>query len=301
MRCGRTQEILFELYKIKEKNGDSKFTKEYERLMHTPVYVDSPLAISATEIFAKHLELFDDETRKILENGPDPLEFSGLKFTRTSGESKELNETANGSIIISASGMCEVGRIKHHLKHNLWREDSTILFVGYQAEGTLGKKIVSGEKVVKVFGEEITVNARIEYLETFSGHADMNQLLEFVEEMEKKPKKIFLVHGEAESQQNLREKLVDKFNIQVQVPNFGEIFDVSERIEKTGIIRPKHEEKYIRLQISELLEQLQEEMFIMKETVISQLKQDSDEEKIKDIKYKLRELQARMEEIKMAQ
>ena len=127
---GRTQEILYELNMIKEERSkDEKFQEEYEKLMKAPVYVDSPLAISATEIFKENEDLFDDETKEIMKRGDNPLEFSGLKFTRTADESKALNESEEPAIIISASGMCEVGRIKHHLKHNIWNPNSTILFV----------------------------------------------------------------------------------------------------------------------------------------------------------------------------
>lgn len=128
---------------------DPKFAKEYEELMKVPVYVDSPLAISATEVFKENADLFDDETQAIIKSGDNPLEFPGLKFTRTADESKALNESDIPSIIISASGMCEVGRIKHHLKHNIWNPKSTILFVGYQAPGTLGRTIVDGAKELK--------------------------------------------------------------------------------------------------------------------------------------------------------
>lgn len=159
---GRTQEILYELNVLKERQDDEKFRKEYKTLMKAPVYVDSPLAISATEIFKENANLFDEETQALIQSGDNPLEFPGLQFTKTADESKELNQKEESSIIISASGMCEVGRIKHHLKHNLWNPNSTILFVGYQAPGTLGRKIVEGEKKVKIFGEEIAVNARIE-------------------------------------------------------------------------------------------------------------------------------------------
>jgi metallo-beta-lactamase family protein len=155
---GRTQEILYELNIIKEERSkDEDFQKEYETLMRAPVYVDSPLAISATEVFKNNEDLFDDETKAIMERGDNPLEFPGLKFTRTADESKALNESDEPSIIISASGMCEVGRIKHHLKHNIWNPNSTILFVGYQAPGTLGRSIVDGAKKVKIFGEEFSV------------------------------------------------------------------------------------------------------------------------------------------------
>ena len=162
---GRTQEILYELNNLKDIRTDEEFRKKYETLMRVPVYVDSPLAISATQIFKDNMDIFDEETQEIMRRGDNPLEFPGLQFTRTAEESKELNEKNESSIIISASGMCEVGRIKHHLKHNLWNPNSTILFVGYQAPGTLGRKIVDGAKKVKIFGEEIAVNARIEYIE----------------------------------------------------------------------------------------------------------------------------------------
>ena len=170
---GRTQEILYELDMIKDQKGkDPKFEAEYDKLMHASVYVDSPLAISATEVFKNNEDLFDDETKAIMDRGDNPLEFPGLKFTRTADESKALNESDEPCIIISASGMCEVGRIKHHLKHNIWNPKSTILFVGYQAPGTLGRSIVDGAKKVKIFGEEFSVKARVEYIEGYSGHAD---------------------------------------------------------------------------------------------------------------------------------
>ena len=175
--------------------------------MTVPVYVDSPLAISATEVFRDNMDLFDEETQEMISSGDNPLEFPGLEFTRTADESKALNEKDESAIIISASGMCEVGRIKHHLKHNLWNPNSTILFVGYQAPGTLGRKIVEGAKKVTIFGEEIAINARIEYIEGYSGHADQEWLMNFVYSFIKKPKHIFLVHGEAEGQLVLKEKL----------------------------------------------------------------------------------------------
>ena len=139
---GRTQEILYELNKLKENNDDDEFIRKYRTLMNTPVYVDSPLAISATEVFKENTDLFEDEIKEEILRGDNPLEFPGLKFTITSDESKALNESNEPAVIISASGMCEVGRIKHHLKHNLWNPKNTILFVGYQAPGTLGYSIL---------------------------------------------------------------------------------------------------------------------------------------------------------------
>ena len=199
---GSTQEILYEIDKLKEDLGqDEEFYKKYEKIMNVPVYVDSPLAISATEVFKKNTELFEEEIQEKIKRGDNPLEFRELHFTQTAEESKALNMDTSPAIILSASGMCEVGRIKHHLKHNLWDPNNTILFVGYQAPGTLGRSIVDGATKVKIFGEEIAVNARVEYIEGYSGHADQTWLLNFVYSFTNPPKHIFLVHGEEEGQE----------------------------------------------------------------------------------------------------
>ena len=195
--------------------------------MQVPVYVDSPLAISATEVFQKNTELFEEEIRDEIKHGNNPLEFPGLKFTRTADESRALNANEEPCIIISASGMCEVGRIKHHLKHNLWKTNSTILFVGYQAPGTLGRTIIDGAKNVKIFGEEIAVNARVEYIEGYSGHADQEWLLNFIYSFHTPPKHIFLVHGEEEGQEVLKEKIEETVKIPVTIPNYGEMYDIT--------------------------------------------------------------------------
>ena len=197
---GRTQEILYELNAIKERKNEPEINAKYKELMNATVYVDSPLAITATEIFKRNLELFDDEAQERIKRGDNPLEFDGLKFTKTVEESVALNENTKPCIIMSASGMCDAGRIKHHLKHNLWNPLNTILFVGYQAPNTLGRRIVEGEKVVKIFGEEIAVNAQIEYIEGYSGHADQEWLMNFIYSFRDKPKKVFLVHGEERAQ-----------------------------------------------------------------------------------------------------
>ncbi len=203
---GRTQEILYEINKLKEVKDDEEFIRKYQTLMKSNVYVDSPLAISATEVFRENTNLFEPEIKEEILKGDNPLEFPGLKFTQTADESKALNEDPTPSIIISASGMCDVGRIKHHLKHNLWNPKSTILFVGYQAPGTLGYSIVNGAKKVKIFGEEIAVNARIEYIEGYSGHADQEGLMNFIYSFLDKPKHIFLVHGEEKSRRSFKRK-----------------------------------------------------------------------------------------------
>lgn len=157
---GRTQEIIYEINKTLTLPAEKVM-----RLLNTPVYIDSPLAINATEVYRKNLDCYDEEAKWYIENGDNPLDFPNLHFSRTADESRNLNKITGGCIIISASGMCEAGRIKHHLKHNLWRDKSTILFVGYQAEGTLGRRLVNGAKKVNIFGEEISVNARIETID----------------------------------------------------------------------------------------------------------------------------------------
>ena len=264
---GRTQEILYELNNLKEQKHDTDFLRKYEILMHTPVYVDSPLAISATEVFKENMELFDEDTQRLIQSGDNPLEFPGLRFTRTAQESKELNEDDEASIIISASGMCEVGRIKHHLKHNIWNPKNTILFVGYQAPGTLGRKIVDGAKTVKIFGEEISVNARIEYIEGYSGHADQEGLLNFIYSFAKKPEHIFLVHGEPEGQKVLKQKIAETTEIPVTIPSFGEKYDLSETIKMVDKIENNNSQKYVKLQVLDRLETLKEELQDMEQMV----------------------------------
>ncbi len=234
---GRTQEILYELDRIKDKRDDEEFRRKYKTLMKVPVYVDSPLAISATEVFRKNTDLFEDEVKEKMEQGDNPLEFPGLKFTQTAEESKALNESKEPSIIISASGMCDVGRIKHHLKHNIWNPKSTILFVGYQAPGTLGYSIVNGAKKVTIFGEEFAVNARIEYIEGYSGHADQEWLMNFIYSFISKPKHIFLVHGEENSEDVLKDKIIEGTRIGVTIPDFGETYELGDEIQMVNKIK----------------------------------------------------------------
>ncbi len=276
---GRTQEIVYELNKLKEKRDDEEFIKKYKTLMSVPVYVDSPLAISATEIFRENEDLFDDDVKEAINSGDNPLEFPGLQFTKTAEESKALNESDKSSIIISASGMCEVGRIKHHLKHNLWNPNSTILFVGYQAPGTLGSKLVNGEKDVKIFGEEIHVNARIEYIEGYSGHADQEWLLNFVYSFIKKPKHIFLVHGEEESQEVLKEKILDTTGIPVTIPNFGETYELNDEITMTNKIEIPSRYKALRLEVMDRMNKLKAEV----EDMTNIIKEEITTEKAKDV------------------
>ena len=274
---GRTQEILYELEKIKEKKHDEEFNRKYKTLMKVPVYVDSPLAISATEIFKKNTDLFEDEIREKIEAGNNPLEFPGLKFTRTADESKALNESQEPSIIISASGMCDVGRIKHHLKHNIWNPKSTILFVGYQAPGTLGHSIVNGAKKVTIFGEEMAVNARIEYIEGYSGHADQEWLMNFVYSFISKPKHIFLVHGEDDSQTVLKNKILEGTGIGVSIPEYGETYEISDELKIVNKLKPR-KARTLKQEVLSRLDKLDDEIKDM-ETIV---RQDMDDTNLRD-------------------
>lgn len=297
---GRTQEILYELNNLKEVKKDEEFKKKYQTLMKAPVYVDSPLAISATEVFRNNMDIFDEETREIMKKGDNPLEFPGLQFTKTAEESKALNEKNESSIIISASGMCEVGRIKHHLKHNLWNPNSTILFVGYQAPGTLGRKIVDGAKIVKVFGEDIAINARIEYIEGYSGHADQEWLLNFIYSFLKKPKTIFLVHGEPEGQMILKQKIQGTAEIPVIIPEYGEEYELNEQVQRLGMKKgiKEYARKYIRLEVLDRIQTLKEELEDMSSIVQGEmLHEDAKEEDISKINERIKELEQQIVKI----
>lgn len=187
---GRTQEMLYLIRKIKE----DRLIKNHDAF---PVWVDSPLAVEATEIYSSGLtDYYDEETLDLLGKGINPILFKELNLSITSEDSKLINSDNTPKVILSASGMCEAGRIRHHLKHNLWREDSTILFVGYQAEGTIGAKLIEGVPSVKLFGEEISVRAHIEQMDGISGHADRNMLIDWLKSIKEKPEIVFVNHGQ---------------------------------------------------------------------------------------------------------
>lgn len=218
---GRTQEILYFIRKIKTDNmvtGHDNF----------PVYVDSPMAVRATSIFQDNkLECFDEEAIELVNKGINPISFPGLKLSITSDESKAINFEETPKVIISASGMCEAGRIRHHLKHNLWRPECTVLFVGYQAVGTLGRAIVEGAKEVKLFGEPIEVRADICKLAGLSGHADKNGLIEWITAFEEKPRKVFVVHGEDSVCTSFAECLMVEHGIKAYAPYSGTVFNLA--------------------------------------------------------------------------
>ena len=211
---GRTQELIYQFNMFYEHHPEYADT-----LGKVYVYIDSPMATTATEVFKKNAQVFDDETKAYIMSGDHPLDFPNLRFTRNTADSQMLNQDKTSKIIISASGMCEAGRIRHHLKHNLWDSRNSIVFVGYQAEGTLGRMLVEGAKEVKLFGEPIMVGAEIDNLEGFSGHADQKGLLDWLGGFQKEPKHIFLVHGETQSKIDFAAKVKEVFGYEPIVVN----------------------------------------------------------------------------------
>jgi metallo-beta-lactamase family protein len=203
---GRTQELIYQFNRFYEENV--KFRDALDKIK---VYVDSPMATSATEVFRRNAQVFDEETKAYILKGNNPLDFKNLIFTRSSEESIALNFNPEPKIIISASGMCEAGRIKHHLKHNLWDPRASIVFVGYQSVGTLGRSILDGDKEVSIFGERIKVQAEIHNFQGFSGHADRDGLMEWVGGFQRAPYEIFLVHGEASAKRDLAQSIRNAF------------------------------------------------------------------------------------------
>lgn len=217
---GRTQEILYFIRQIKA----DKMIKGHDDF---PVYVDSPLAVEATEVFGDNIySCFDEEAMALVKQGVNPLKFPGLKLSITSDESKQINFVQEPKVIISASGMCEAGRIRHHLKYNLWRPESTILFVGYQATGTIGRKILEGQAEVKLFGDYIEVNAEIESLEGLSGHADKEGLLNWINAFKEKPERVFVVHGDESSADSFTTCLNNEYGYKAYAPYSGTVYDL---------------------------------------------------------------------------
>jgi metallo-beta-lactamase family protein len=262
----RTQEIIFEL---------SKLFKE-KLIPEIPVYIDSPLAISATEIFRKNENYFDDEMKKILLSGDSPLDFPNLHFTKTAEESKRLNEEVSGAIIISASGMCTAGRIKYHLLHNLYKPESCVIFVGFQAEGTIGRRLVDGAKRVKLFGEDVIVNAKIHTLGGFSAHADRDGLLEWMGKIKNPKLKVFVVHGEAETSQKFAETVRTQFGYDTYVPNWGEIVDLNTMRSRIASYGVTDTFTTVDREVEALSESLK--------SLVGQYKRARDERRIRDMK-----------------
>ncbi len=248
---GRTQEMLYFIRKIKEDNLLPEFP-------NFEVYVDSPLAVGATTVFQENIaQCFDEEAMELVKKGINPIGFRGLKLSITSDDSKAINFDEKPKVIISASGMCEAGRVRHHLKHNLWREESTILFVGYQAVGSLGRALLDGAKEVKLFGEEIKVCADIRKLDGVSGHADREGLLTWIGSFKKKPKQVFVVHGEDTVCDIFAQTIQEEIGFDAMAPYSGASYDLiagewichgtKKYIEKKKAVSVKENRVYERL------------------------------------------------------
>lgn len=218
---GRTQEMLYFIRQIKEEgrvHGHDNFK----------VYVDSPLANEATTIFNEHIyDCFDEEAMTLVKKGINPLMFPGLKTSITSDDSKAINFDEDCKVIISASGMCDAGRIKHHLKHNLWNPNNTILFVGYQAIGTLGRALIEGATEVRLFGETVSVGAEIRQMPGISGHADVNGLLTWIRAFKEKPTKVFVTHGDDEVTEIFARRLQEELGLDSMAPFSGTVYDLA--------------------------------------------------------------------------
>jgi metallo-beta-lactamase family protein len=291
----RAQDIIYEL---------NKYYTEYiktedQDFLSVPVYVDSPLTVSATEIFLRNPDCFDEDTLKLINIGNNPLDFRNLKFTRTTEESKQINFSKESKVIISASGMCTAGRIKHHLKHNLWRKESSIVFVSYQAQGTLGRRIKEGEKVVKIFGEEIQVNAEIYSLEGFSGHADREGILQWIKSFKNKPKKIFVVHGEEEATKEISGKIEEELSIKTYIPELGESVSIEgEKVLPSGRLKINGKSKELR-EIEESIEKLKSIFWLTLQRLEHKTDHGVDSEELNNFKNKLIDIQKSILDLNM--
>lgn len=270
-----------------------------------PIYIDSPLAISATEIFKKNSEYFDDETKRLILSGENPLEPPWIIYTHSVEESKAINEDPQPGIIISASGMCDSGRIKHHLKHHLWRESSHIIFVGYQAEGTIGRRIIDGAKSIKLFGEDIAVRARIHTLGGFSAHADQRGLIEWLSHFKNPELKIFLVHGEEKVQLEFSKVIEDQIHLKTCIPQWRqrvELFSGKEISKPTILIEEENKEMiqfkesfhYILKKLDKSYKRLRHRLKRIKDKEIE--KQDLVMEELKEINKRVERLESELME-----
>ncbi len=251
---GRTQELIFELNKY---YGSSSKITPFRKV---PIYIDSPMAVSATRIFQKNADFFDNETKELIYHGDNPLEFENLHFVRDHHESMALNHAKHPKVIISASGMCTAGRIRHHLKHNLWDEKNTVIFVGYQAEGTLGRILKDGIKSVKILGEEIAVKAEIVNIDGFSGHADQEGLMEWLKAFKKKPQKVFLVHGEPQAAETLSGLIESELGIITEIPSIGYAFEMEEAVLKANsleLLEPVQRKENIKKELNQVYAQFE--------------------------------------------
>lgn len=289
---GRTQELIYELNEYYEHD------KNVEEFMKIPVYIDSPMAVLATDAFQANSYFFDEETKKLILNGDNPFSFTNLKYVRSQEESMKLNQYNFPKVIISSSGMCTAGRIRHHLKHNLWKAYNSVIFVGYQAEGTLGRIILDGAKKVKILGEEIGIEAEIYDLEGFSGHADKNVLTKWIKEFKVKPKKVFVVHGEKESSETFAGIIQNEIKLPVIIPKLGDEYEINEELvqkQHGQILEPIKQKEEIKKELQEVYDQF-ESLIYRTDKIIDPNFVDEDYDRIKN---KLLELQQKLMDVNM--
>jgi metallo-beta-lactamase family protein len=276
----RTQEILYIL-------------GEYYRsklLPDIPIFLDSPLAIKATEIFRRNKKYYDTEAMAIVNHGFDPFDMPNLKFTPSTKESMEINERPGSAIVIAGNGMCTAGRIKHHLKHNLWRAGASIVMVGFQAMGTTGRKIVEGAKAVKIFGENVSVKAKVYTIGGFSAHADQKDLIEWVSHFTESRPRVFVVHGESASSDALAAKIREDLGFEVHVPTWREKLMLKPREVITEAPQPEKSEDYLQVSLNAIID-LEKELDRIKKNLRKKGEAVSSED-IDRLKYIQEELQA---------
>ncbi len=278
----RTQEILYIL-------------GEFHRqglVPDIPIYLDSPLAIKATKIFRKNKKYYDKETRAVVDAGYDPFDMPNLKFTPTTRESMAINEKGGSAIIIAASGMCTAGRIKHHLKHNLWRTGASIVIVGFQAKGTTGRKIVDGEKQVKIFRENVAVRAKVFPIGGFSAHADQADLMEWVSHFESNPK-VFVVHGEITASETLAREIAEKLNLITHIPKWKEhLILKSKHVSVDEPVPEKEGPDMITTLLNNIIDLENELKTLRKKVKAGTLEPEFGEEKIDQLQYIREELKS---------
>ncbi|MFH1914103.1 MAG: MBL fold metallo-hydrolase [Pseudomonadota bacterium] len=248
----RSQQIIYSLFLLRKQG----------RLPHDmPVYLDSPLAIRATEIFRKHPEYFDEITKGYIENGEHPLDLPNLHFTESREQSQAINESRGPAVVISASGMANAGRIKHHLRHNLWRPGASVIFVGWQGVGTPGRKILGGAKKIRLFNEEVAIAAKVFTINSFSGHAGQDDLMNWLGSMQGRNVQVILVHGEAEVQKEFGDLIDQRYGFEVHIPEYMEVLELAPGHEMAGVVdmavaRPRVDWEFLLRDSENLYEEL---------------------------------------------
>lgn len=250
----RTQELLYSLHLLR---------KEGRLPEDMPVIVDSPLAIKATEIFRKHWDYYDQQTKTLMKDGENPLELPNLRYTLTPEESRAINTNPGPAVVIAGSGMANAGRIKHHLRHNLWKPGAAIVFVGFQAEGTPGRRIVDGARTIRILGEELAVQARVFTIGGFSGHAGQQQILDWLSHFRNPDMQVYLVHGEHSGQEVLAGLIRERFGLEVHIPDYLDecLLEKGGRFELTArpyLAAPRIDWEYLLEETADKLEQVRD-------------------------------------------